>query len=83
MQFLHFAPGITLDLSENNLQITAPGDVQVVVSWSPGAKARLEAAQVSENYGHLADSQVLIWEHNITGKTRLNFEIALERQANL
>lgn len=82
-QFLHFAPGLEPNLRENALEISATGDLCAVVTWPPGARARLEAAQVSENYGHLADSQVLVLEHNITGETQLEFEIALERQTNL
>ncbi len=81
-QLLHFAPQIALNLRENDVSINAPGGVCAVVTWSPGTRARLEKAQVSDNYGHLADSQVLVLEQNITGETQLDFEIALERQTN-
>jgi len=78
-QFLHFAPGIQVVLQEDSLQAQLAKHRIAFVRWSSGIRARVERAQVSENYGHMADSWRLVLESQISGDTKLSFEIVLGR----
>lgn len=78
-QFLHFAPGIQVTLQGDALWAYLTEDTMASVRWTTGVRARVETAQVSENYGQLADSWMLVLEHEIAGDTELSFEITLKK----
>jgi hypothetical protein len=77
-QFLHFAPGITIALFADKAVASLGPCVPVVVRWTTGAQALVEACQVSEVFGQLTNSLRLVLEYEIQGDTTLSFEIKQE-----
>lgn len=76
-QFLHFAPGISITVDGEGAHTALPNGWTVDICWSRGAQARVERSQVSENYGHTIDSQMLVLEYTIAGTTELSIDIVL------
>lgn len=80
-QFLHFAPGTTVKVEDDVLYAYLTPSRVACVSWTPCAHPNIVETQISNDYGHLAESQRLVLEYDIVGETELGFEIALvERQ---
>jgi hypothetical protein len=80
-RFLHFAPGLLLELDGPALQVGDWSGRQFTVTWDACAAASLLDDWVSESYGHKTRSRTLVLSNAIDGPARLDFQVLLSHTA--
>jgi uncharacterized heparinase superfamily protein len=76
--FFHFSPGLSVELFSNHSLIHLSDNRFVKLEWAAGAaRAWIEKTQVSETFGSLDNSEKLVVQSEIFGKTELTFDIRL------
>jgi uncharacterized heparinase superfamily protein len=76
--FFHFAPGLQVNLENDQVYVSLADRDFAVVRWTLKPKVWLEKTQVSEIFGSLTDTVRLVLEYEIFGISELRFEIMVD-----